>query len=45
MTVVAAISEGATVDELADYDLAYTPPFDTTWDPVPTAAKVLGGRL
>ena len=43
--VVAAVAEGATVGELADYDLAYAPSFDTTWDPILTAAKVLGGRL
>ncbi len=43
--VVAAVTEGVTVAELADYDLAYAPPFNTTWDPVLTAAKVLGGRL
>jgi NADPH-dependent 2,4-dienoyl-CoA reductase/sulfur reductase-like enzyme len=43
--LVGAVSEGATVGDLADYDLAYAPPFNTTWDPVLTAAKVLGGRL
>jgi len=42
--VVAAVTEGTTVNELADYDLAYAPPFDTTRE-VPTAAKVFGGRL
>jgi NADPH-dependent 2,4-dienoyl-CoA reductase/sulfur reductase-like enzyme len=43
--LVGAVTEGVPVDELADYDLAYAPPFNTTWDPVLTAAKVLGGRL
>lgn len=43
--LVAAVTEGTTVDELSDYDLAYAPPFNTTWDPVLTAAKVLGGHL
>ncbi|MDL5360459.1 FAD-dependent oxidoreductase [Halalkalicoccus sp. NIPERK01] len=43
--VVAALSEGATVADLENYDLAYAPPFNTTWDPVLTAAKVLGGKL
>jgi NADPH-dependent 2,4-dienoyl-CoA reductase/sulfur reductase-like enzyme len=43
--LVGAVTEGATVDELANYDLAYAPPFNTTWDPVLTAAKVLGGEL
>ncbi|ELZ08786.1 FAD-dependent pyridine nucleotide-disulfide oxidoreductase [Natrinema thermotolerans DSM 11552] len=43
--VVAALSEGATVGDVENYDLAYAPPFNTTWDPVLVAAKVLGGRL
>ncbi|WP_256392411.1 FAD-dependent oxidoreductase [Natronoarchaeum rubrum] len=43
--LVGAVTEGVTVDELSDYDLAYAPPFNTTWDPVLTAAKVLGGKL
>jgi NADPH-dependent 2,4-dienoyl-CoA reductase/sulfur reductase-like enzyme len=43
--IVGAVTEGVTVDELSNYDLAYAPPFNTTWDPVLTAAKVLGGRL
>ena len=43
--LVAAITEGITVNELANYDLAYAPPFNTTWDPVLTAAKVLDGRF
>jgi NADPH-dependent 2,4-dienoyl-CoA reductase/sulfur reductase-like enzyme len=43
--VVAALHEGATVADLEGYDLAYAPPFNTTWDPVLTAAKVLGGSL
>ena len=43
--LVAAVTEGVTVDELSNYDLAYAPPFNTTWDPVLTAAKVLGSRL
>ena len=45
MTVVVAVIEGATVDELADYDLAHASPFDAAWDPILTAAEVLGGRL
>jgi NADPH-dependent 2,4-dienoyl-CoA reductase/sulfur reductase-like enzyme len=43
--VVGAVTEGVTVGELANYDLAYAPPFNTTWDPVLTAAKVLEGNL
>jgi NADPH-dependent 2,4-dienoyl-CoA reductase/sulfur reductase-like enzyme len=42
--LVGAVTEGAPVDELSDYDLAYAPPFNTTWDPVLTAAKVVDGR-
>ena len=42
--LVGAVSEGTTVDELSEYDLAYAPPFNTTWDPVLTAAKVVDGR-
>lgn len=42
---VAALTEGASVDEVANYDLAYAPPFNTTWDPILTAAKVLSGKL
>ena len=43
--LVAAITEGVTVSELANYDLAYAPPFNTTWDPILTAAKVVEGKL
>ncbi|UPV77221.1 FAD-dependent oxidoreductase (plasmid) [Halorussus limi] len=39
--LVGAVTEGITVDELSNYDLAYAPPFNTTWDPVLTAAKVV----
>ncbi len=43
--LVGAVTEGVTVSELSNYDLAYAPPFNTTWDPILTAAKVLGGKL
>jgi NADPH-dependent 2,4-dienoyl-CoA reductase/sulfur reductase-like enzyme len=43
--LVGAVTEGIDVRELSNYDLAYAPPFNTTWDPVLTAAKVLGGKL
>ncbi|EMA44628.1 FAD-dependent oxidoreductase, partial [Halobiforma nitratireducens] len=43
--VVSALEERATVFDLENYDLAYAPPFNTTWDPVLVAAKVLGGKL
>jgi NADPH-dependent 2,4-dienoyl-CoA reductase/sulfur reductase-like enzyme len=42
--LVGAVTEGVTVADLANYDLAYAPPFNTTWDPVLTAAKVADGR-
>jgi NADPH-dependent 2,4-dienoyl-CoA reductase/sulfur reductase-like enzyme len=43
--LVGAVTEGITLEALSNYDLAYAPPFNTTWDPVLTAAKVLDGRL
>ncbi len=43
--LVGAVTEGITLAELSNYDLAYAPPFNTTWDPTLTAAKVLGGKL
>ncbi|MWG33103.1 FAD-dependent oxidoreductase [Halomarina oriensis] len=42
--LVGAVTEGVSVAELANYDLAYAPPFNTTWDPVLTAAKVIEGQ-
>jgi len=42
--LVGAVTEGVTLAALSNYDLAYAPPFNTTWDPVLTAAKVLEGR-
>ncbi|ELY47284.1 FAD-dependent oxidoreductase [Natronorubrum sulfidifaciens] len=43
--IVGALMEETTVFELENYDLAYAPPFNTTWDPVLVAAKVLAGSL
>ncbi|MHC3438529.1 FAD-dependent oxidoreductase [Natrialbaceae archaeon A-gly3] len=43
--LVAALEEGATVFDVENYDLAYAPPFNTTWDPVLVASKVLAGKL
>ncbi|WP_137288798.1 FAD-dependent oxidoreductase [Natronorubrum halophilum] len=43
--IVGALEEGTTVFELENYDLAYAPPFNSTWDPVLVAAKVLAGTL
>ena len=36
-----AVTEGVKVGELSNYELVYAPPFNTTWDPVLTAAKVV----
>ncbi|MFB6202521.1 MAG: FAD-dependent oxidoreductase [Halorhabdus sp.] len=44
-TVAAAIQGGMSVTDLEYLDLSYAPPFGPTWDPVLTAAKVLGGKL
>ena len=44
-TLATALDAGMTVSELERLDLAYAPPFSPVWDPVLTAAKVLGGRL
>jgi len=43
--LVGAVTEGVAVGTLANYDLAYAPPFNTTWDPILTAAKVLDGSF
>ena len=43
--VVAALTEGVSVFDLEQYDLAYAPPFNTTWDPVLVAAKVLASAI
>ncbi|ELY52116.1 FAD-dependent oxidoreductase [Natronolimnohabitans innermongolicus] len=43
--IVGALEADATVSELENYDLAYAPPFNTTWDPVLVAAKVLSGTV
>ncbi|ELZ06208.1 CoA-disulfide reductase [Natrialba chahannaoensis JCM 10990] len=43
--IVAALTEAAIVSDLENYDLAYAPPFNTTWDPVLVAAKVLSGHV
>jgi len=39
--LVAAISSGATVDDLADLDLAYAPPFNAAMDPLHNAANIV----
>ncbi len=44
-TIATSLHSGLTVSEVEYLDLAYAPPFGPTWDPVLTAAKVLGGKL
>jgi NADPH-dependent 2,4-dienoyl-CoA reductase/sulfur reductase-like enzyme len=44
-SVSAALHNEVTVSELERYDFAYAPPFSPVWDPVLTAAKVLGGSI
>ncbi len=39
--LAAAISRGATVDDLADLDLAYAPPFNSALDPLHHAANII----
>ncbi len=43
--LVGAVTERITISELSNYDLAYAPPFNTTWDPILTAGKVLDSKL
>ncbi len=43
--LVMAISRGATVDDLADLDLAYAPPFNSAMDPLHNAANVIRNKL
>jgi NADPH-dependent 2,4-dienoyl-CoA reductase/sulfur reductase-like enzyme len=43
--VAAALFQHATVDELNDMDLSYTPPFSSPWDPVQLAAQMWGEKL
>ena len=44
-TIATALHNGMTVPEFEGLDLSYAPPFGPTWDPVLTAAKVLGGSF
>ena len=41
----AAITAGMRVDELAQLDLAYSPPYGTLWDPLLIAAQALMKKL
>jgi len=40
-----ALSLGATVDDLADIDLAYAPPYNSALDPLHNAANVIRNKL
>lgn len=44
-TLAAAISLGATLDDLSGLDLAYAPPFNTPIENIATAANVLQNKL
>ncbi|NWF79765.1 MAG: FAD-dependent oxidoreductase [Chloroflexi bacterium] len=39
-TIAAALHQGWTVDELAELDLSYAPPFAPVWDPILVAANL-----
>ncbi len=41
----AALYHGATVDEFLGYDLSYTPPLNSPWDPVQTAVQKIESVL
>jgi len=38
-TCAVAITAGLTVEQVVDLDLAYAPPFSSTWDPIAVAAR------
>jgi NADPH-dependent 2,4-dienoyl-CoA reductase/sulfur reductase-like enzyme len=44
-TIATALHARMRVDELVDLDLAYAPPFGTTWDPIHIAARTLAEHL
>lgn len=44
-TLAAAISLGATLEDLSGFDLAYAPPFNTPIENIATAANVLQNKL
>ena len=44
-TIATALHARMRVDELIDLDLAYAPPFSSTWDPIHIAARQLVGHL
>lgn len=44
-TLVAAISMGATLEDLSNFDIAYAPPFNGPIDNIATAANVLHNKM
>jgi NADPH-dependent 2,4-dienoyl-CoA reductase/sulfur reductase-like enzyme len=44
-TIATALHARFRIDELIDLDLAYAPPFSSTWDPIHLAARRLVGDL
>ncbi|MFL6206103.1 MAG: FAD-dependent oxidoreductase [Acidimicrobiales bacterium] len=44
-TIAVALHARLRLDELVDLDLAYAPPFSTTWDPIHMAARQLLGSI
>ncbi len=43
--LAAALSFGATVDDLSNFDLAYAPPYNSAMDPLHDAANVIRNKL
>jgi NADPH-dependent 2,4-dienoyl-CoA reductase/sulfur reductase-like enzyme len=43
--VAAALFQGASVEDLNDLDLSYTPPFSSPWDPVQMAAQTCAAAI
>ena len=41
----AAISGGMTIDDVAQLDLAYSPPYGNLWDPLLVAAQAVIRRI
>jgi NADPH-dependent 2,4-dienoyl-CoA reductase/sulfur reductase-like enzyme len=39
-TIAAALQAGWTIDELAELDASYAPPFAPVWDPILVAANL-----
>ena len=44
-TFAVAIQHKITIEEMQQWDLAYSPPFTPLWDPILVAANELGKKL